>query len=150
MRLGLTGFAGLSWPGLLKLRAEAPLGSSAPNTAVIMVWLPGGYSHLDSYDPKPDIGSEYRGPFKTIATKVPDLRLTELLPLHAQIADKFTILRSMSHRGPGHPAGSMQMLSGDTDERDKTKPKLPDWMSVANALRSKGPKRANPCRGTWA
>jgi hypothetical protein len=144
MRLGLTGFAGLSWPGLLKLRAEAPLGSSAPNTAVIMVWLPGGYSHLDSYDPKPDIGSEYRGPFKTIATKVPDLRLTELLPLHAQIADKFTILRSMSHRGPGHPAGSMQMLSGDTDERDKTKPKLPDWMSVANALRSKGPKRANP------
>ena len=109
-----------------------------------MVWLPGGCSHLDTYDPKPEIGSEYRGPFKTIATKVPGLQFTELLPLHAKIADKFTILRSMSHRGPGHPAGSMQMLSGDPDERDKTKPKLPDWMSVANYLRSKGPQRTNP------
>ena len=144
MRFGLTGFAGLSWPGLLRLRAENPPGSGQDPTAVILVWLPGGCSHLDSYDPKPEIGSEYRGPFKTIPTKVPGLQLTELLPLHAQIADKFTILRSMNHRGPGHPAGSMQMLSGDTDERDKTKPRLPDWMSVANSLRSKGPQRANP------
>ena len=71
MRLGLTGFASLSWPGLMQLRAENPLPSSHEKTAVIMVWLPGGCSHLDSYDPKPEIGSEYRGPFKTIATKVP-------------------------------------------------------------------------------
>ena len=144
MRLGLTGFASLSWPNLMRLRASNPLPSSHEKTAVIMVWLPGGCSHLDSYDPKPEIGSEYRGPFKTIETKVPGLQFTELLPLHAQIADKFTILRSMSHRGPGHPAGSMQMLSGDPDERDKTKPKLPDWMSVVNYLRSKGPQRTNP------
>src|SRR3954469_6228862 len=144
MRLGLTGFASLSWPGLLRLRAEDSPQSGGEKTAVIMVWLPGGCSHLDSYDPKPEIGSEYRGPFKPIATKVPGLQLTELLPLHAQIADKFPVLRSMSHRGPGHPAGSMQMRSGDTDERDKTKPRLPDWMSVANYLRSKGPKRTNP------
>ncbi len=144
MRIGLTGFATLSWPGLLRLRAENALKPPQEKTAVIMVWLPGGLSHLDSYDPKPEIGSEYRGPFKTIPTKVPGLRITELLPMQASIADKFTILRSMSHRGPGHPAGSMQMLSGDTDERDKTKPKLPDWMSVANYLRSKGPQRANP------
>jgi hypothetical protein len=144
MRLGLSGFASLSWPTLRQLRAASPLPARDESTAVIMVWLPGGYSHLDSYDPKPDLGSEYRGPFQTIDTRVPGLRFTELLPLHAQIADKFTVLRSMSHRGPGHPAGSMQMLSGDPDERDKAKPKLPDWMSVANYLRSQGPGRSNP------
>ena len=144
LQFGLAGFASLSLPNLMQLRAESPRGSADEKTAVIMVWLPGGCSHLDSYDPKPEIGSEYRGPFKTIDTRVPGLRFTELLPLHAKIADKFTILRSMSHRGPGHPAGSMQMLSGDTDERDKTKPKLPDWMSVVNYLRSKGAQRTNP------
>src|SRR3954469_1856362 len=144
MRLGLTGFASLSWPGLLRLRAEDSPRSGGAKTAVIMVWLPGGCSHLDSYDPKPEIGSEYRGPFKPIATKVPGMHLTELLPLQAKLADKFTILRSMNQKAGGHPAGSMQMLSGDSDERDKPKPRLPDWMSVANYLRSKGPKRSNP------
>jgi len=144
MRIGLTAFASLSWPGLLRLRAENALKSPQEKTAIIMVWLPGGLSHVDSYDPKPDIGSEYRGPFKPISTKVPGMQITELMPLHAKIADKFTILRSMNQKAGGHPAGSMQMLSGDSDERDKPKPKLPDWMSVANYLRSKGVKRTNP------
>lgn len=144
MRIGLTSFASLSWPGLLRLRAENALKSPQEKTAIIMVWLPGGLSHVDSYDPKPDIGSEYRGPFKPISTKVPGMQITELMPLHAKIADKFTILRSMNQKAGGHPAGSMQMLSGDSDERDKPKPKLPDWMSVANYLRSKGVKRTNP------
>jgi len=67
---------------------------SSEKTAVIMVWKPGGCSHLDTYDPKPDSGSEYSGPFKTIATKIPGTRFTELLPMNAAIADKFTVLRS--------------------------------------------------------
>ncbi len=144
MRVGLAGFAALSWPGLLRLRAENALKAPQEKTAIIMVWLPGGLSHVDSYDPKPDIGSEYRGPFQTIATKVPGTRITELMPMHAKIADKFTIVRSMNQKAGGHPAGSMQMLSGDSDERDKPKPRLPDWMSVAHYLRSKGAKRSNP------
>ena len=144
MRIGLTGFATLSWPGLLRLRAENALKPNHEKTAIIMVWLPGGLSHVDSYDPKPDIGSEYRGPFKTIPTKVPGTHVTELMPMLASIADKFTIHRSMCQKAGGHPAGSMQMLSGDSDERDKPKPKLPDWMSVANYLRSRGAKRGNP------
>lgn len=144
MRIGLTGFATLGLPGLFRLRAENALKPNAEKTAIIMVWLPGGCSHLDTYDPKPDIGSEYRGPFKTISTKVPGMHLTELLPMQAKIADKFTILRSMHQRAGGHPAGSMQMLSGDPDERDKPKPKYPDWMSIAHYLRSKGENRTNP------
>jgi hypothetical protein len=144
MQIGLSGFATLGWPGLLKLRAENALKPASERTAVIMVWLPGGLSHIDSYDPKPEIGSEYRGPFKTISTKVPGTIFTELLPRHAAIADKFTLLRSMNQKAGGHPAGSMQMLSGDADERDKPKPRLPDWMSVANYLRAQDGPRTNP------
>lgn len=144
MQIGLTGFAALGWPGLLRLRAENAMKPKSERTAVIMVWLPGGQSHVDTWDPKPDIGSEYRGPFKTIGTKVPGLRITELLPMNAKIADKFTVLRSMNQAAGGHPAGSMQMLSGDSDTRDKPKPRLPDWMSVTNYLRSKQGKRGNP------
>jgi hypothetical protein len=149
LQAGLAGFASLSLPGILRLRsqslhaAEAP---AAPRTkkAVIMVWQPGGLSHIDSYDPKPNSGSEYRGPFGLISTKVPGMQFTELLPRQAAIADKFTVLRSMRQTAGGHPAGSMQLLSGDPDTRDKPKPRYPDWMSVANYLRAQEGPRANP------
>ncbi len=140
LRAGLSGFAALSLPGLLKLRAQATgaARTSEPKTAVILVWLRGGASHLETYDPKPDAPSEIRGVFGAISTRTPGMQLCELLPRHAKIADKFTLLRSMAHTGGGHPAGSLQMLSGDTDAQDKDKPKFPDWMTVANYLRSQG------------
>jgi len=152
--MGLAGFASLSLPGILRLQAANAATndagdtgvagkSNSEKTAVIMVWKPGGCSHIDTYDPKPDASSEYRGPFGTIATKVPGLLFTELLPMQAQIADKFTVLRSMRQTAAGHPAGSMQMLSGDPDMRDKPKPKFPDWMTVTNYLRSQGDSRTN-------
>jgi uncharacterized protein (DUF1501 family) len=134
LRAGLAAFGSLSLPGLLRLRAEAPSGSRE-RTAVIVVWLRGGGSHLDTYDPKPDAPAEYRGPFKTLATQTPGLRVSELLPRHAKLSDRFTILRSMAHTGGGHPAGSLQLLSGDPDAQDKLKPIYPDFMSVANRLR---------------
>jgi uncharacterized protein (DUF1501 family) len=144
MQIGLTGMAALSWPALLRLRAENALKPNTERKAIIMVWLGGGMSHVDTYDPKPDAGSEYSGPFKTISTKIPGTRFTELLPMNAAIADKFTVLRSMHQTAGGHPAGTMQMFSGDPDTRDKAKPRLPDWMSVAHYLRSKEGKRTNP------
>ena len=142
--MGLAGFATLSLPGVLRLQAESAAADRKEQTAVIMVWKPGGCSHIDTYDPKPEAPSEYRGPFGTIPTQVPGMRFTELLPLQAKIADKITVLRSMRHGSPGHPAGTMRMLSGDPDTRDKTKPSLPDWMSVTNYLRSKTGPRTNP------
>ncbi len=150
LRMGLAGFANLSLPGILRLqhaRAQADENhakASREKTAVIMVWKPGGCSHIDTYDPKPEIGSEYRGPFGTIETKVPGMRFTELLPMQARIADKLTVLRSMHQTAAGHPAGSMQMLSGDPDTRDKPKPKYPDWMTVTNYVRSQEEARTNP------
>ncbi len=146
IRMGLAGFASLSLPGLLKLRADSPAPGKQKN-AVIMVWKPGGCSHIDTYDPKPNASSDYRGPFSTIGTKIPGVEFTELLPMQAQIADKFTILRSMQQSAGGHPAGSMQLLSGDPDTRDKPKPKYPDWMSITNYLRSRDGVRTSPLPG---
>lgn len=150
LQAGLAGFATLSLPGILRLQAQNTVhaAESAPapreKNAVIMVWQPGGCSHLETYDPKPDAGSEYRGPFSTIPTKVPGMQFCELLPRQGAIADKFTVLRSMRQTAGGHPAGSMQLLSGDPDTRDKPKPRLPDWMSVANYVRSQRGPRENP------
>ena len=152
LQMGLAGFASLSLPGVFRLRAAEPAGgsngasngASQKRTSVIMVWQPGGCSHIDTYDPKPLAPSEYRGPFGTISTAVPGMHFTELLPLQAKLAEKFTVLRSMRHGSPGHPAGSMRMISGDTDTRDKPKPKLPSWMAVAKYLRSLEGPRTNP------
>ena len=76
VRFGLSAVGGLSLPGMLRLRAESPLvdGAARVPKAVIMVWQPGGCSHVDTYDPKPEATIDYRGPFQTIATKVPGLR----------------------------------------------------------------------------
>jgi hypothetical protein len=134
LRAALAGFGALSLPGLLRLRAEAPAPAAA-QTAVLLVWLRGGCSHLDTYDPKPDAPAEYRGPFAPLATRTPGLRLTELLPLHARAAHRFAVLRSLAHTGGGHPAGSLQVLSGDPDAQDKQGPAYPDFMGVATHLR---------------
>ena len=144
MRMGLAGFAGLSLPGFYQLRSANGEAALPRKKSVILVWKPGGCSHIDTYDPKPNAEAEYRGPFGTIGTKVSGLRFTELIPRQAAIADKFTVLRSMVNGAGGHPAGSMQMFSGDSDTRDKPRPKLPSWMSVANYLRSQEGPRANP------
>ena len=110
---------------------------------MILVWLRGGASHLDTFDPKPDAPSEFRGPFSAIDTNVPGIGISELLPRLARIADRYTLLRSVAHTGGGHPSGSLQILAGDSDPQDKVIPVLPDWMSVVNYLR-RAPGREIP------
>jgi uncharacterized protein (DUF1501 family) len=135
LRAGLAAFAPLSLPTLLRLRAEAGQSAPAEPTAVIVVWLRGGASHLETYDPKPDAAVEYRGPFAAVATRTPGLRICELLPCQARLAHRFAVMRSLAHTGGGHPAGSLQVLSGDPDAQDKQKPAYPDFMSVATHFR---------------
>ena len=134
--MGLTGFTGLTLSQLYQIRAQAGSPPSGRRTAVILVWLRGGASHLETFDPKPHAPSDFRGPYNAIATNVPGIHISELLPRLATVADKYAILRSVAHTGGGHPAGSLQVLSGDTDSADKLRPTLPDWMSVAHYLRS--------------
>ncbi|MBI3863484.1 MAG: DUF1501 domain-containing protein [Planctomycetia bacterium] len=141
LRVGLAGFGSLSLPGLMRMRAQAAQPQSGGRTAVILVWLRGGGSHLDTYDPKPEASTDYRGPFSPIATQTPGLFVSELLPRHAALSSKFAVLRSMAHTGGGHPAGSLQLLSGDPDAIDKLKPVYPDFMTVAHYLRAGGGRK---------
>ena len=100
-----------------------------------MVWLQGGASHLETYDPKPNAPAEIRGPFGSIPTLAEGVRVSELLPGHARVADKFSILRSLSHSGFCHQQGNQQMFTGHPELVLKLKPEHPDLMCVANRER---------------
>ena len=135
LRMGLTGFTSLSLAELYQLRAKQ-LAKPDQRTAVILVWLRGGASHLETFDPKPEAPKEYRGPYGVIDSNVSGIRICELLPQLARVTDKYAILRSMAHGAGGHPAGSVQILSGDPSNADKPAPIYPDWMTIASYLRS--------------
>ncbi len=113
LEIGSLALTGLGLPDLLRLRAQAaePTGSS-PDTAVILVWLTGGLSHIDTYDMKPDAPSEYRGAFRPMRTNVPGIEVCEHLPLHAKVADRFTLIRSISHGYAGHDGAHKRVLTG--------------------------------------
>ncbi|HMF11413.1 MAG TPA: DUF1501 domain-containing protein, partial [Gemmataceae bacterium] len=98
LQTGIAGLAGLSLPGLLRCRAEGRGTDRAGRKAVILIWLSGGPSQLDTWDPKPDAPSEVRGPFGTIATKVPGVRVCEHLPRQAGIMDRLALIRSVDCR----------------------------------------------------
>ena len=142
LRAGLGGFSSLTLSQLFRLRAQA---AQAPHqdTAIILVWLRGGASHLEQWDPKPEAPLEFRGPYKAIDTNVAGIQISELLPRLSRIADRYALLRSVAHDAGGHPAGSLRVLSGDPDRADKPKPVYPDWMTVANYLRDR-PGRVLP------
>ena len=110
LKAGSLALGGLSLAELLRLRARG--GSSTPNTSVILVWLGGGPSHLETYDLKPDAPTEIRGPFGPIQTVIPGMDICEHLPLHAKIADKFTIIRSIRHKYTNHAGATGRFLGG--------------------------------------
>ncbi len=143
VRLGLGGFVGMNLPDLFRLRAEAAVPQARRHSSLIVVWLHGGASHLETYDPKPDAPLEYRGPFDPIDTKVPGLQFCELLPRQAAIADKFTVMRSMVHTGFCHDDGPQQIFTGHPFQGRRLKPDNPDLMSIVNFLRS-SPERDLP------
>ncbi len=110
IKAGFLGVAGLSLGDLLKLRAE---GAAQKNDkAVILIWLDGGLSQLESYDPKPEAPAEYRGPFGAISTNVPGMLVSDILPRHAKHADKMAFVRSLHHGTGDHFAGAHWMLTG--------------------------------------
>lgn len=112
MRLGLAGSAGL----LLGDRILTPAFAAAPVAkakAVIQIWMWGGPCHLDTFDPKPDAGTDFCGPLKSpIATNVDGVRICELLPRLAKQADKYSIIRSMTHSNNGHETASYMVQTG--------------------------------------
>jgi hypothetical protein len=137
LQLGALGLSGIGLTDLLRLRAEgATAASKAPDTAVILVWLPGGMSHIDTYDMKPNAPKEFRGEFRPIRTVVPGLDVCELFPRHARVADRFSIIRSISHIYAQHGGGTKQMLMGRTPLRpDEGANEFPVIGSVVSKMR---------------
>ncbi len=119
MRRSLGGAAGLMLADHLGSSAFAvPAPSSKPPVkvkakSVIQIFLWGGMSHNDTWDPKPESGSEYMGEFsQVIRTNVPGIQLTALFPELAKQADKFSLIRSMTHRNNGHETAAYLMQTG--------------------------------------
>src|SRR6476620_5035403 len=86
LQAGFLGLAGLSLADLLRIR-EAQAATPKKDTACILIWLDGGPPQHETYDPKPDAPAEYRGAYKAIDTNVKGMRISELMPRHAKLAD---------------------------------------------------------------
>src|SRR5262245_47503073 len=107
LQVGGIGLLGLGLPELLQARAPlaSPSGRRGPEKSCIFIVQYGGASHIDSWDLKPTAPAEVRGPYRPIATSVPGLQIGELLPRLARLADRYALIRSMTHGNGGHDGG---------------------------------------------
>ena len=123
LKAGFLGAAGLSMSDLLQLQAAGV--AKKTDRSVILFWLDGGPSQLESYDPKPEAPLENRGPKTAIETKLPGTFFCETLPKQAAIADKLAIIRSVKHGTGDHFAAGHWMLTGRFGERRPGQPRPP-------------------------
>ncbi|MDO8348793.1 MAG: DUF1501 domain-containing protein, partial [Planctomycetota bacterium] len=134
LRLGGSALLGLSLGQMLRLTANASTSSSSSSSStpggggpgwgkaksVIMVYLQGGPSHLDLWDPKDNVPEKIKSPFKAIPTRLDGVQFTELLPRLAQVNDRFSMIRSMSYTPNGlfnHTAAIYQIMTGYTTDK---------------------------------
>jgi hypothetical protein len=113
LRVGTLGLGGLTLPGLLRARAAAAA-SERPtgDAAVVWLFLSGGPSHIDTYDPKPNAPAEYRGPFQPIATRLPGVCVSDLMPRQARVFDKMALVRTLSHGDGNHGSAVHWVATG--------------------------------------
>lgn len=143
LQIGMAGMGSLTVPQILAARALAAASeesqsshSGGKDTSVILLWLDGGPGHMDTYDLKPEAPAEYRGIWKPIPTSVPGMQVTELFPLQAQIADKFSVVRSLHHDTGDHFTAGHWMLTGRGAgvSGASTKGKYPFFGSIATKM----------------
>ena len=111
---------GLGLPELLRASPGASLARRSTPKSCIFIVQYGGCSHIDSFDMKPDAPLEVRGPFKPIATRVPGTRICEHLPRLARMADRYCLVRSMTHGNPGHDGGMHVAMTGHSQPVENT------------------------------
>ncbi|NWK55929.1 DUF1501 domain-containing protein [Verrucomicrobiaceae bacterium N1E253] len=116
LHVGLLAGLGLTLPEFLKMQAQGAQkhyeSKEGVAKSVIQIFLPGGLAQQESFDPKPYAPSEYRGPFGTVKTKLPGVVFSEHMKHLAQMADKITVIRSMSHGEAAHERGTHNMFTG--------------------------------------
>jgi uncharacterized protein (DUF1501 family) len=116
LHVGFIGGLGLTLPEYLRMQARADIkdyeSTEGPAKSVVFIFLPGGMAHQESFDPKPYAPIEYRGPMSHIQTKIPGEFFNEHMKQTAQIADKITVCRSMTHGEAAHERGTHNMFTG--------------------------------------
>ncbi len=141
LRAGVLALGGLSLEEVLRRRATA---QSTRETSVILFWMWGGPSQLETYDLKPQAPVEYRGPLRPIATNVPGIEICEYFPLQASLADRFSIVRSLHHEMSAHNDGSIEVLTGKTprvpDPTSQARSEHPDFGMIASHIRGPHPE----------
>lgn len=139
LRAGFLGVTGLTLADVL--RAEEAEPNRSTDTAVILLFVHGGPSHLETYDLKPGAPDEIRGPFTPIRTNVPGIDLCEHLPRHSRIAHRFSLIRSLCHDEADHFAGHRRFLSGHGRLKAGTgyESHYPQVGAVVNRIHPAGP-----------
>jgi hypothetical protein len=163
LQVGFGAIGGVAFSDILALRAQAAQarGKTSPDQInCILVWLDGGPSHYETFDPKPTAPQDIRGEFKSIPTSVPGVHFCETMPLLAKSFKKFSVIRSICHKDPNHGGGNHYMMTGAptpvpvgcgafvsfhpsfgsmvSNERG-VRGGLPAYMSLPNVSRSGGP-----------
>lgn len=140
LQVGGLALGGLALPELLAARKAA--GSPKADTSVILLYLHGGPSQLETYDLKPEAPSSYRSVFSPIPTNVPGMEICELFPRQAKIADKFSLVRSLHHDVGIHSDGGIVVLTGKRpvklDPTSQSKSEHPDFGSIVSRVRGMG------------
>lgn len=135
LRAGALGMLGLTLADLLRMRAHAGLG--ATEASVIQIYLAGGPSHLETFDPKPDAPSEFRGALRAIPSALPGVSVCELFPKTALGLRDMALIRSIRHTTSDHNSGSHWMLTGYPGPPGMTRANTrPSVGSIAAKLRS--------------
>src|SRR5262245_23938793 len=139
LKVGALGLGGLTLPSLLRARAAE---RDSKDTAVVLLFLPGGPSHLDTYDMKPSAPAEFRGLFKPIRTSVPGIDICELMPRQARIMDKLSLVRTFSHADGNHGSAAHWVMTGVIyPPADLGEPQIaPSPGSVAARVRGVNPR----------
>ena len=132
LKAGLAGLAGLSLPTLLRQQAQAA-SPSKRGKSLILLWLTGGMSHIDTWDPKPERPPENRGPFGVMKTKIPGTIICEHLPKMAAMLDRFTLIRSVDSDGSNHEPNRV-MQAGYRDAEPRTNPNANRYPAIGSVI----------------
>ena len=138
LRVGGLSALGLGLPEFLRAQANAA-GKGVKEINCILIWLQGGISHIDSFDPKPEAPAEIRGEFAAIATNVPGIVVCDPLPLLAQHQDKYSILRSLNPKNGSHGVADAYMMTGHPFNPALTYPSFGAVVSKEKGDRNKMP-----------
>jgi hypothetical protein len=135
LKAGFAGLAGLSLPEVLRARTHAAeTGQRTPAAkSVILLWMTGGPSHIDTWDPKPDRPLQNRGPFGVVRTKLPGTFLCEHLPKQAAMLDKFTIIRSVDARHSNHEPNKV-FQTGNLAAEPRTNSEAQRYPAIASVV----------------